>query len=827
MIDRVKLQNFLSHKETDLHLGRGATVFVGANGAGKSSIIDAITFALYGEHVRGPNEALVKDGSAGTAVSVEFDTGSRSFLVERKLDRKGRLEGAVLKETTGGGVPKQLAAGERKQFDESTTSGEVAKLLGLDYARMRVAAIIQQGELDSIIRNFTPKEFKALVNSLIGIDGLEAAYQNMLEVINKFRSGLRDAYGYDDTNVGTLVMVIGDKERSLQENRVGIERTEKVLAVFRKHQAELKRWKSAADPLREKAGQVRENVRGLVKYVAGRRAELSRELSDLDSVVSRAPGSLRLVATEASVGRRIEVFTAKKSAAERTVEELNTKLAELRPLKGRPKELGTTVSKARGSLDLLARMSTPESRLRAIDSEIRKATTRLSVLEREKGSWEANNETAKKLEFKDGICPVCGTKVDHIKPIFDLKEIELHLQAHDKEIEELESSKSGWEAERETVQADVASVLVAKSFLEDNGIAGEEDVAALEREKSRLEGELARVPKHTADLQKARGTKTRMEGELTKLGKKLTDIAAARTFLAEHKISSKEDVRRIGRRKAELHRSLYRLPENIDSLKDAKDPKSLKALTIDDHAKDLYSVIIKLGREASRFDAKEYAEKTEVLDDITSRNIPDQVAKLQMFKTGAEKDESELKAWRNAVEVLKRAEGFAAALSKIREKVYHRDGPVPSSLRSWALNRIGLKASEYARSFNIDVSSLQLKEKSGHVSIECYGPRGSVETTALSGGEKVAIALALRFGMAYVMGGYKLDFVILDEPTIHLDPERRAAMVDIVSGLGAEDSPIKQTVIISHDSDIFEEADVDVVYRFEKTPEGTKVSSIP
>jgi DNA repair exonuclease SbcCD ATPase subunit len=39
--------------------------------------------------------------------------------------------------------------------------------------------------------------------------------------------------------------------------------------------------------------------------------------------------------------------------------------------------------------------------------------------------------------------------------------------------------------------------------------------------------------------------------------------------------------------------------------------------------------------------------------------------------------------------------------------------------------------------------------------------------------------------MAYVIGGYKLDFVILDEPTIHLDPERRAAMIDIVSGLGA------------------------------------------
>ena len=826
MIDRVVLQNFLSHKDTDLRLREGVTVFVGPNGAGKSSVIDAITFALYGEHVRGPNEALVRDGSTGAAVSVEFDSGPRSFLVERKLDRKGRLEGAVLKETTGGAI-RQLAAGERKQFDESTTSGEVGKVLGLDYERMRVAAIIQQGELDSIIRSFTPKEFKALINALIGIDGLEAAYQNMLEVIGKFRSGLRDTYGYDDTNLGTLDLLVAEKERSLQENRGGVERTEKVLAVFRKHQADLRRWTSEVDPLREKAGQLAESVRGLVKYVTTRRAELNGELSDLDDVASRAPRSLRIVSTEASVRKKMVEVTVKKSEAENLVESLSTRLAELRPLKGRPKELAITASKARGSLNFLARVSDPGLRLKAIDSEIRKATARLGVLAREKGTWDANSETARKLEFKDGICPVCGTKVDHIKPIFDLKEIEAHLRAHDKETEELESSQSALERERKAVQADLGSVRVARSFLEDNGITGEEDVTAIEREKSRLEGELVKLPKYTTDLKKARGTKSRLDGDLAALSGALADISAARTFLAEHKISSKEDIRRITRRKVELRRSLSRLPENLDSLKDTKDPGSLKALTIDGHAKDLYSAIAKLIKEASRFDAKEYAEKAAALDDLTSSKIPNGVAKLQMFETEAEKDDSELKKWRNAVETLQRAEGFTAALTKIRERVYHRDGPVPSSLRSWALSRIGLKASEFARSFNIDVSSLQLKEESGRVNIECYGPRGSVETAALSGGEKVAIALALRFGMAYVMGGYRLDFVILDEPTIHLDPERRAAMVDIVSGLGAEDSPIKQTVIISHDSDIFEDADVDTVYRFEKTPEGTKVATVP
>ena len=46
MIKTVELVNFISHSETKLDLDEGVTVFVGSNGAGKSSIIDGITFAL-------------------------------------------------------------------------------------------------------------------------------------------------------------------------------------------------------------------------------------------------------------------------------------------------------------------------------------------------------------------------------------------------------------------------------------------------------------------------------------------------------------------------------------------------------------------------------------------------------------------------------------------------------------------------------------------------------------------------------------------------------------------------------------------------------------
>ncbi|MFQ6025659.1 MAG: AAA family ATPase, partial [Nitrosopumilaceae archaeon] len=59
MITSVELGNFLSHSNTKLDFDEGVTVFVGPNGAGKSSIIDAITFALFGRHTRKSNKGLI------------------------------------------------------------------------------------------------------------------------------------------------------------------------------------------------------------------------------------------------------------------------------------------------------------------------------------------------------------------------------------------------------------------------------------------------------------------------------------------------------------------------------------------------------------------------------------------------------------------------------------------------------------------------------------------------------------------------------------------------------------------------------------------------
>lgn len=65
MIERLSLRNFCSHKETDIILTPGITLIVGDNGAGKSALVEAIVWALYGRPLRAQRDwTPVRDGSA-------------------------------------------------------------------------------------------------------------------------------------------------------------------------------------------------------------------------------------------------------------------------------------------------------------------------------------------------------------------------------------------------------------------------------------------------------------------------------------------------------------------------------------------------------------------------------------------------------------------------------------------------------------------------------------------------------------------------------------------------------------------------------------------
>ena len=91
---RVHMQGFMSYRDEAELVFDGAPLWVlaGRNGAGKSAIFDAITYALYGEHRGGEQNAvaLVNQAANGLVVEFDFALGNEAYRIKRTLSRKGR-----------------------------------------------------------------------------------------------------------------------------------------------------------------------------------------------------------------------------------------------------------------------------------------------------------------------------------------------------------------------------------------------------------------------------------------------------------------------------------------------------------------------------------------------------------------------------------------------------------------------------------------------------------------------------------------------------------------------------------------------------------------
>jgi exonuclease SbcC len=70
--------------------------------------------------------------------------------------------------------------------------------------------------------------------------------------------------------------------------------------------------------------------------------------------------------------------------------------------------------------------------------------------------------------------------------------------------------------------------------------------------------------------------------------------------------------------------------------------------------------------------------------------------------------------------------------------------------------------------------------------------------------------------------------MILDEPTTHLDAERKKSLVGVLSQLSniSNAQMPMQFIIITHDSEIFEDSTVEQIFKFESTEEGSKIIAL-
>ena len=693
MIHSIELIDFLAHHDTKLDFSNDATVFVGQNGAGKSSIIDAITFSLFGAHTRKNNKSLIRRGANKSLVKVDFSANGKNYRTVRQIDAKGTLTAQFLEKNGEDFIP--IAEGERKQFGESMTE-EVEKVLGINFEKLKIASIVQQGELNSIIKA-KPKEFKELLNTIIGIDRLDVAVESMKEVLKEFRKDIQTKHGFDDTQIELL------------ENRMN------------EFQNEITNSKPMMKKLEEEK-QVRETkiiqIEQEVEKDSVKEIQL-RELEDQkEELVSYAKETIKKI--------------------QRDVMEEERK-----------------VNECKGCFSIVSKRGEIESRLFKLEEELQTISKELVESEKKKIRFEEQGEFANRLELKDGKCPVCDSKVDHLNPLFQKEHLEEEIKTLDRKISQTKEKQ------------------------------------------------------------------VELEDSIEKINDELRDAENADIKLKTHNISTETELEQIAATIKEKVKKIKDIPITINS------GQLLEASSIDAHAKMKYEKILQIEKTTSGFNQDEFLLKKKDL--IQNRDRLRQIdQEFGAISNRIENAEQQLERNRIILDELHNVRKYVIELENIQKNVYSIDGPVAKSLRSWALDIISEKASEYLEKLNTKIQRISLSQKTRDVNITCYARSTMLELESLSGGEQVSIALSLRLGMAHLLGASNLNFMILDEPTTHLDSERRKALVGVLSQLASirGEEASMQFIIISHDAEIFEDSSVENIYNFESAINGTLVNPL-
>ena len=292
--DALELDGFTAFREptrvdfndTDLF------AFTGPTGAGKSSLIDAMVFALYGSVPRLGERAVapvISQGRQDARVRLDFTLDGESYTAVRVVHRS-KGGGASTKEARlehGDDV----IAGNVRELDD-----EIDRLIGLDFQQFTTCAVLPQGEFARFL-HARPAERQKLLTQLLGFGVYAAMRQRALQ---------KAAIGRDRMEVA---------EQRLQ----GLVDVNK--KVEKAHAARLETLEQLQDEAADELSEIEKLARA-IDDIGPRRKELAAQLKTLRAV--RMPAEIPklasnlLAATQAvdAAGQALELAKAALEGAE-------------------------------------------------------------------------------------------------------------------------------------------------------------------------------------------------------------------------------------------------------------------------------------------------------------------------------------------------------------------------------------------------------------------------------------------------------------------------------------------------------------------------------
>ena len=751
MINSIRLRNWRSHSDSSLEFRDGTNLLIGAMGSGKSSVLDALSFALFGtfpalERRKMKLQDLFRLNEDSTSVNLELSWNGSVYRVERGL-KKGKQK--VDSEA------RLFRDGSMLESGPSAVNEYISQILGMDYDLFARAVYSEQNGIDYFL-TLDPRRRKQEIDALLGLDRFEIARTNIVSVLNRIKSNRKLLEDRLDPSVQSKTK---ERQVQLEKELESIKiRKKDLLAIEAQQKME---WKKYESDLSEMKNKKEEHER------------LSREKLRLETVISQLKNEIDGKSLDDKLLERLRTglkekkvllqFTKDQMATiDSTINSLSRDAGAISARKKRAEQAAADLEKSSKELrELLGKESFEvfERRRSQAEADLISAITEMNAL---RASVNESKQLLERIKPGSSTCPLCESDLGengakHVaeeknkKITFALSRIEA--------LERTATEKKKAVEELSLRQKKAVSLLALISSIEKEALSADKDGKVLTEISDKLN--TTRVEKESLSLKM-----TEIDQQLQSL---LFEINKAEEL---HK--KRGQFEEADKKAAFCNSRIVELGFQEGLYEELRKKSEQGSLLLERTTSELRALGTQLGmvEEMDSRLKKELADMEALAKDVLRYAVL----------------EADLALYRNAL--LETQTSLRATLTEAINSAMKEVWPLFYPHKNYSSIRLSVSDRDY---------NLEVKEGEDWKTLESVS----------SGGERACAALTLRAALAVVLAP-NLSWLILDEPTHNLDAEAVSMLSETLQTRVPE--VVKQIFVITHDEGLIG-ADFSTSYR--------------
>jgi exonuclease SbcC len=853
MIPRhLRIAGFLSYRDAvEIDFTRFDLACIsGHNGAGKSSLLDAITWALFGE-ARGRQEAVINLQSPRARVDFTFELEGNVYRVVRSLERGKSVVLEFELQDGHHSAPSWRPLTERTVRE---TQARLESLLRMDYETFINTSFFLQGKADQFAQQ-TPSRRKEVLASVLGLE----IWENYRERAAERRRQLEEELARLEGSLKEIEQELGEeatrqealrraeeqwqqciRRRQEQEQWVNHLRDSLKLFEMRKHQLE-----AARDALRKREEEYAARARRIQEEQEKlhRLQEILQQEQEIrDRYHRRQALRAELDSLEALRFRFSEVETQRKSVEQQVQEarvRLEQELHHLQDQATRLQEAQAQIPSLEAEREhlqqeiaaLQARLETFEENQKQREALHQEKAARDSENRELKRQMDALKERLDRLEEAGARCPLCGQPLTAE-----------HLERTKQEIT-LEGKEMG-RRYRENLRRSQEIEAILRALA---------DPQERNRLLQQMQERIAQRATVETRLQELHLQQTRWEKETLPRLQEVERLLQEQAFAPEAQQQLREleqALQSLGydpashRARQEEFQSLQGVEEDYRLLEQARFEIASIEKLIAEWSEDQNRLQEDIERKKEEI--AELETKLQPFQELKAR-LEQAEDELLTLKEAENQALAEVGARRQAVEVLEAQRQRARRLQQEKEQLQARIGHyralerafgkdgVPALLIEQALPQIEAQANEILDRLSNGQLSLRFitqaeyrdkrrEDRRETLEIQISDPSGVRPYEMYSGGEAFRINFALRLALAQVLAhrrGARLQTLIIDEGFGSQDPQGLQRLVEAINLVKPQFAKI---LVITHLDELKDAFPVRI--EVEKGPRGSNVRII-